>query len=121
MVDLKKEEREIRQMLEIVIDAENRQDIDTLMKCVTNDAVFLKPKVPPIKGTDAWRKDYEVFFQTSSQIELVPTHIEVSATGDIAWEYGVHGSPGKELKHKHIVALRKEEGIWKSVAVCTLP
>jgi ketosteroid isomerase-like protein len=91
---------------------------------MTEDSILHKCGAPQIRGLDAWREDYEGFFKSG----FISTSItclgrEVSASGDMAWEYGSYvsefeGPEGRsKLEGKYLGIMKKVEGKWKSAAV----
>ena len=125
MVNVEAEKIEIEKVLKRVEDAENRKDIDAMFEEMTEDSILQKCGAPQIQGLDAWREDYEQFFKSG----FISTSItclgrEVSASGDMAWEYGSFASefegPGgrTQSEGKYLGVLKKVDGKWKSAAVC---
>jgi ketosteroid isomerase-like protein len=124
MVNVEAEKIEIEKVLKRVEDAENRRDLDAMFEEMTEDSILHKCRTPQIQGLDAWKEDYERFFKSG----FISTSItclgrEVSASGDMAWEYGSFVSefegPGGRTRSegKYLGIMRKVDGRWKSAAV----
>jgi ketosteroid isomerase-like protein len=124
MVIFEAEKMEIETMLRRIEAAENRRDVDAMFEDMTEDSILHKCGTPQIQGRDAWKKDYEQFF-TSGFVSTIITCLgrEVSASGDIAWEYGCfvsefEGPDGcTKSEGKYLGVLKKVDGKWKSAAV----
>lgn len=123
MVNVEAEKIEIQRLLKRIEDAENRQDVDAMFEDMTDDAILQKCGAPQIQGIDAWRQDYEKFFETFISTSIRSLGIEVSSSGDMAWDYGVFVSefegPGGRTKveGKYLGVYKKVDGKWKGVAV----
>ncbi len=96
MVDMEAEKKEIGRTLGEIAAAENRRDVEKILELVTEDAIFQKPNTSQIQGREAWREDYEKVFATLVSSEIRTLHIEVSSSGDMAWEYGYYISTYKK-------------------------
>jgi len=124
MVNVEAEKIEIEKVLKRIEDAENRKDVEAMFEEMTEDSILQNCGVPQIQGRDAWREDYERFFKSG----FISTSItclgrEVSASGDMAWEYGsfvseFEGPDGRTRSEgKYLGVLKKVDGKWKSAAV----
>ncbi len=123
MVNVEAEKIEIQRLIKRIEDAENRQDVDAMFEDMTDDAILQKCGAPQIQGLDVWREDYEKFFETFISTSIRSLGIEVSSSGDMAWDYGVFVSefegPGGRTKAegKYLGVYKKVDGKWKGVAV----
>jgi len=123
MVDIEAEKKEIERTIGEITAAENRKDVETILELVTDDAVFQKPSTPQIQGREAWREDYEKVFATLASSSIRTLHIEVSSSGDMAWDYGHYISTYKTREGtvtttgKYLATWRKIDDKWKTAAV----
>jgi uncharacterized protein (TIGR02246 family) len=123
MVNVEAEKIEIERMIKTVEAAENRKDLDAMFEHLTDDAILQKCGAPQIQGLDAWREDYEKFFETFISTSITSLGIEVSLSGDMAWDYGVfvsefEGSDGRaKAEGKYLGVYKKVDGKWKGAAV----
>jgi ketosteroid isomerase-like protein len=124
MVNIEAEKTEIERALKRIEAAENRKDVDAMFADMTEDSILQKCGAPQIQGLDAWREDYEGFFKSG----FISTSItclgrEVSASGDMAWEYGSYvsefeGPEGRTRPEgKYLSVWKKVDGRWKGAAV----
>jgi len=98
------------------------KDILRLTDMVTEDAVFLPPGFPPIRGKQAVEAMYNSFFPQFSSVEQTATLEEVEVAGDLAYAWGTEsfvlvpmtgGSP-IEMQGKGMSILRRQpDGSWK--------
>jgi ketosteroid isomerase-like protein len=124
MVNIEAEKIEIERMLKRIEAAENRKDVDAMFEDMTEDSILQKCGAPQIQGLDAWREDYEEFFKSGFiSTSITCLRREVSAVGDMAWEYGSYvsefeGPEGRsKLEGKYLGIMKKVAGKWKSAAV----
>jgi ketosteroid isomerase-like protein len=124
MVNFEAEKIEIERVLKRIEAAENCKEVDAMFKDMTEDSILQKCGAPQIRGLEAWREDYEQFFKSG----FISTSItclgrEVSASGDMAWEYGsfvseFEGPDGRtKSEGKYLGVWKKVDGKWKSAAV----
>jgi ketosteroid isomerase-like protein len=124
MVDTEAEKAEVETVLGRVEAAENRKDIDGMLEHVTEDGLLLMAGAPLIQGPDAWRASYQKFFGGGFiSTSLTCLGREVSASGDMAWDYGTFvstfaGPDGPTYAEgKFLQVWRKVNGRWKGAAV----
>lgn len=125
MINMEAEKIEIRKVIKRIELAENQKDVDSMFYDMTEDAILHKPGSPQIQGIDAWREDYAKFFNSGFiSTKLTTLDIDISTSGDMAWENGIfisefEGSNGPTRSEgKYIGIYKKIDGKWKGVAVC---
>lgn len=100
------------------------KDLDTVMTNYAEDAAFLAPGQPIVRGKAnirAWfatriaQPDYSATFE--------PTVVVVAASRDMAYELGVFHASGRDAHGalvsrvgKHLVTWMKQDGRWKVTA-----
>lgn len=123
MVNVEADRIEIGRMIKTIEDAENRRDLDRMFELLTEDAILQKCGAPQIQGLDAWREDYERFFETFISTSITSLGIEVSSSGDMAWDYGgfvseFEGPEGRtKAEGKYLAVCKRVDGKWKTAAV----
>ena len=121
-VDLQAEEQEIRRLTQDWYDAENRKDLDAIMRFVAEGIVMQAHGMPPIQGKEAMRSFMTTFLQSLVSITGGPMTIAVSESGDMAYHFGtstaVFEGPDGEFEdpEKYLFAWKKIDGEWKVVA-----
>jgi len=122
-VDLQAEEEQIRQLNQQWYAAENRKDLDAIMQqFLADDCVLHAPGIGPLEGHEAIRAFMEVFFQSLVSVSGGPTQIVVSASGDLAYDWGttqvvLEGPEGRvDDEQKYLIVWQKIDGGWKAVA-----
>ena len=115
------EEAAVRGVIESWTSAVRRRDIEGILKNHSSDIVMFD--VPPpfqSRGTDAYRKTWEMFFSwTRDPIPFDVTDISITTGSDVAFvvatmacaEPGNDGKP-KPLDFRLTVGLRKIGGQW---------
>ena len=88
------------------------------------DAIVQSAGSPQIKGREAIANVYRQYFASGMLKEFVPspTSIDVAASGDLAYEFGVNRmvlrGPDADLLDmgKYLVVWKKIDGVWYAVA-----
>ena len=103
--------------------AMREKDIAQLTSMVTEDAVFLPPGFPPIRGRSEVEAMYNSFFPQFRSIEQTVDIEEVQVAGDWAFAWGTEkfvlvplaaGAPPIEMEGKAMSILRRQaDGSWK--------
>ena len=124
-IDLETEKELVAQVIDEWLDGWSRKDAEVIMEFVANDFVLHMSENPASIGLAALRD----FVQEYSKLPLGPvTHevsrIEVSASGDMAYEIGTHhhvvieGSGSQYVEPwNHLIVLKKINGQWKIIAI----
>jgi len=112
----------IRELNASWADALKRRDAQALAALVTEDAVFLAPGMPAVKGKSDVRALYEKLFAQFSRVEQTATAEEIVVAGDWAYQRGpetlhltpANGSGVLVLQGNGMSILRREQdGTWK--------
>ncbi|MCY1720441.1 DUF4440 domain-containing protein [Prolixibacteraceae bacterium Z1-6] len=123
-VDLNAEKIAISKVIEMLVDAEIRQDADAAIEFFTDDVIVQPSDMPQIQGTKEQHELYKEFFKmpyTSFDSKSVETII--AASGDMAYDIGwnlfVFPSPDGDVdvKGKYLAVLKKVNGEWKVAAL----
>lgn len=80
-------EQRIRTVVNEIIAADNRCDIEAVMACYAEDAMWLPPNEDSVKRKAAIRKRYEMLFK-NYQPDMKVTCDEVTVSGDWAHAIG---------------------------------
>lgn len=98
------------------------KDVARLASMVTDDAVFLPPGFPPIRGKQAVENMYKSFFPQFSTIEQTVVVEELEVAGDWAFAWGSErsvlimqsGGSTIQMEGKGLSILRRQpNGSWK--------
>jgi len=124
-VDIATELEAVRARSQGVAAAEAAQDVAAALAFWADDAVVQPAGAPQIQGKAALGDLYRQFFEGGQLKEFAGTtsHIEVSAAGDLSYEYGVNrmvlaGPDGDLLdKGKYLAVWKKINGEWFAVAL----
>jgi ketosteroid isomerase-like protein len=119
-VDIAAETAALRARSEGVIAAEMSQNVDAAVAFYAQDAIVLPAGAPLLSGRDAVRQMYAEVFGSGAvkAFESIPTVLEVAASGDIGYEYGVNrftlNTPGGEMLDvgKYVAVWKKIDGEW---------
>jgi ketosteroid isomerase-like protein len=127
MFDIKAEKLAIEQLVKRVEEAENRHDVEAMLDEMIAEPVLHVCGVPPVKGQDAVRQLYQVFFETFVSTDIASKQIFVSSSSEMAWDYGTYvnefeGPDGRIKEHgKYLGVYHKVNGIWRGAAFCITP
>ena len=121
---LSRAETGVRKMTQDWAQACNTKHLEDLVSLYLNDAIVLRPNLPPVRGAAAIR---EMFFSVLDsgfgEVEFEPMRVEVF--GEIAYEAGrfkalVPIAMGKrrEERGKYLVLCMRQNGEWKMIADC---
>lgn len=103
--------------------AEAARDIETAISFWADDAIIQTHGAVQAQGKDAIRQGMQAFFDAFKEFEGTTTHLEVAASGDMAYEYGVNrvvlpGAEGDLLAMgKYLLVWRKIDGVWLISAI----
>lgn len=119
-VDIAAETEAVRARSEGIVAAEAAFDIETALTFWAEDAISQGAGAPQVQGKEAIGDLYRQYFESGMLKEFSGTtsHLEVSAAGDLAYEYGVNrfvlaGPEGDLLDMgKYLVVWKKIEGEW---------
>lgn len=127
MIDIQAEKVEIQRLIERVEAAENRHDVHAMLEEMIDDPLLHVCRIPPVQGQDAVRQLYHGFFEVFVSTDITSQQVNVSAGGDMAWDYGVYVNeykgpegPTKE-EGKYLGIYHKVDGKWKGAVFCITP
>ena len=121
-VDIEAEKKLLAQLAQDWYAAENRKDVEAEMAFISDDIIFQPANAPQLIGKEAVRKFISEFHKMLVSISGGPTRIEVSSSGDFAYDIGrgkavIKGPEGTfEDDEKYLIVWRKIDGKWKCVA-----
>jgi uncharacterized protein (TIGR02246 family) len=116
------DEQAIRRLTKDWLAAVRAKDIARLTDMVTEDAVFLPPGLPPVRGKQAVAAMYASFFPQFSSVEQTVSMEEIQVTGDWAFTWGGErfvlvprtGGPPIQMEGKGMSILRRQPGAsWR--------
>lgn len=116
------DEQAIRKLTEDWLAAVRAKDIPALCGMVTDDAVFLPPGFPPLRGKQAVEAMYQSFFPQFRSVEQTVSMEEVQVAGDWAFAWGTEmftllpqsGGAPIEIEGKGMSILKRQpDGSWK--------
>ena len=116
------DEQAIRKMTEDWTASVRAKDVARLTSMVTEDAVFLPPGLPPIRGKQAVEAMYKSFFPQFSSVEQTVSIEEIEVCGEWAFAWGTEGyvlvpqtgGPSIQMQGKAMSILRRQPGgSWK--------
>lgn len=122
-VDIEAETAAIRARGEALVAAESAMDTQAALAFWAPDGIIQGHGVPLMQGQDQLAALYDGFFQAVVEFGSTTTRIEVAASGDMAWEYGINravvpGADGPLLDMgKYVAIWRKMNGVWYVAAV----
>ncbi|UCC83869.1 MAG: nuclear transport factor 2 family protein [Gemmatimonadota bacterium] len=124
-VDVAAETEAVRARSDGVVAAEVAFDVAAVLAFWADDAIVQGAGVPQIQGKPAIGELYGQYFESGILKEFsgTRTHLEVSAAGDLAYEYGVNkfvmvGPEGDLLDiGKYLGIWKKIDGEWFIVAL----
>lgn len=111
----------VEQLINRWRDAARAKQINQILDMITDDAVFLAPGAPPLRGKEAVSRVYQnVFaqFEVEQDFQLE----EVQIVGDFAFAWGVDSATVKPLAggdavsqrgHGMMILRRDSTGAWK--------
>ncbi len=115
------DEAAIRRLLEEIIAADNRGDLETVADLYADDALLLPPGSPPVRGREAIRAHYTAIFN-ASRLKLAAESLETLVAGDWAIDRGVTaglvipketGEP-RTVNDAYLMILRRDpDGAWR--------
>jgi uncharacterized protein (TIGR02246 family) len=123
--DLAVEIDAIRARSAAIVAAEVAQDASLSTSFYAPDAISQPAGSPQLQGRDAIHELYGHFFGGGmlKDFEGITTHVEVAASGDLAWEYGINrmvlNGPDGDLLDvgKYLAVWKKMEGEWYIAAL----
>jgi uncharacterized protein (TIGR02246 family) len=103
----------------------NSKDLDKMVSHYADDAILMLPDMPAMKGKDAIRAGLKPMLADKNfALGFVPTAVEASKGGDLAYSYGTYTSTMTNPKTKkpvtehgkYATVYRKQaDGSWKAI------
>ncbi len=114
------DEDAIRSMINDLIAADNRSDLQSVLTHYTNDATLMPPGKASISGMEKLRENYKNIFATT-RLELATKieGVEVNRFSALAWGHNsgkaisLKDSSTRIINDKYLAHLIKEKGEWK--------
>ena len=122
-IDISTEKATVTARGEALAAAEASRDIETVMSFWADDAIFQRHGSAQLRGKEEIREAMHGFFNTFKEFEGTITHVEVAASGDLAYDYGVNrvlvqvDETETLAMGKYIAIWRKIDGAWLISAV----
>ena len=124
-VDVTAETEAVRARSDGLLGAEGALDVEGSLAFYAEDAIVQPASAPQFRGHDAIAESYRQFFEDSQlkEFNLKGSHISVSQSGDLAYEYGVnravHAGPEGDLVDigKYLLVWKKIDGEWLVVVL----
>jgi uncharacterized protein (TIGR02246 family) len=118
------EERAIRELDAAWSQALSARDLDAVMSYYADDAAFLAPNAPIVRGKAAIRARFAGRLALPGySASFAPTAITVARSGDIAYEIGAYrlviddgAGQSRTTTGKHLVTWEKRDGAWRVTA-----
>ena len=103
--------------------ADQARDVEKAVSFYADDAVELASNTPLVEGKEAIRGWYRTWLpEPNNSIRFATVSVEVSASGDMAWERGTYQFTVKTPKGddvdtgKYLTVWKKVAGAWKVAA-----
>jgi uncharacterized protein (TIGR02246 family) len=124
-VDVEAEKEAVEITIKQWYKAATDMDLDSFMELAADDFVLLNPGRDAILGKDGFRNFfYEYEGGSHGPVSLGESRIDVSESGDVAYQHGTHhhvilegGVESRVSTWKQLIVLRKIDGKWKFVAM----
>ncbi len=120
-LDVDRDQGRIRSLSQAWIEAIRAKDINLLLTMIDDNAVFLPPGSPPVRGRDEITKMFRTFFSRCDPEQSVAIE-EIQVSGDWALAWGaetmkatpVGGGPPLTMRgHGLSILRRQQDGSWK--------
>jgi uncharacterized protein (TIGR02246 family) len=120
---------EIQSLLDRLMTADNRSDVEAVLACYATDAVLQPPGGDSVEGIQNIRPRYEALF-ASSRLEVAMEADSIEVKGDLAFSRGVtrgrtvprDGSPPRPIHDRYLMVLRRDPtGDWKIAVLMWVP
>ena len=107
----------LRQAAIALLATAEAQELDKLVAYFLDDALFMAPNAPALKGKAAIREVLSHFFEIPGfSIKWQPTYVEISSSGDLGYTIGTNVMTFDGPNGKPIVDNGKYTTIWKKDA-----
>jgi uncharacterized protein (TIGR02246 family) len=104
---------------ERLIDNNNGRDVEGVLAGYTEDAVWLSPDQPVVRGRKNFRPRYESLFR-DNKLDYIAEVTEARADGSVGYAWGrirgtstpIDGSPARSVEDTFLAITRCESGRW---------
>lgn len=104
---------------QLLIDNNNRRDVEGVLAGYTEDAVWLSPDQPVVRGRQNFRPRYESLFR-DNKLDYTAEITEARADGSLGYAWGkirgtstpLDGSPPRSVEDTFLAITRCESGRW---------
>jgi uncharacterized protein (TIGR02246 family) len=104
---------------QLLIDNNNRRDVEGVLAGYTEDAVWLSPDQPVMRGRKNFRSRYESLFR-DNKLDYTAEITEAHADGPLGYAWGkirgtstpLDGSPARSVEDTFLAITRCESGRW---------
>jgi len=104
---------------ERLIDNNNNRDVEGVLAGYTEDAVWLSPDQPVVRGRKNFRPRYESLFR-DNKLDYIAEVTEARADGSVGYAWGkirgtstpIDGSPARSVEDTFLAITRCESGRW---------
>jgi len=110
------DERAIRTACDNITKAFNDGDVDRVLRNYTDDLVFMGDDSPLIQGREAAKTYLEKALTAKPSFSFTVTKVEVSKSGDVAYDWGTGTMTTKDKKGKAAEGTFKSLSAWKKQA-----
>ncbi|MGW8180018.1 MAG: YybH family protein, partial [bacterium] len=113
-IDVEAEKAALTDRGSALLAAEAARDLEAVMTYWSDEATLQVNGTPQINGKDAVREVMRGMLTSFKEFGGSTTHIELSASGDMAYEYGINRVvlPGEETE---LLAMGKYLVVWKRI------
>ena len=94
-------------------------NLEGVMALMAKDSVLIMPGSKPIVGLEDIRSATKAMLESDDQVSWVSDFAFVSASGDMAYDYGTattQSPDGSSIQGHYLVVWIKEDGKWKVAA-----
>jgi uncharacterized protein (TIGR02246 family) len=116
------DERAIRNLSRDFVAAVRAKNLEAILDMVTDDAIFLPPGTPEVRGKQAVAEMYGGFFARFAVVEQTAALEEVKVSGEWAFAWGTDeilatpasGGPAMRTRGKSMIVLQRgTDGAWR--------
>jgi uncharacterized protein (TIGR02246 family) len=107
------EEGKIRVLETAMMTAGEEKGADGYMSFYAEDAVELPAGDAALQGKENIRKTMDFLNDKNNRLTWTPVRVDVAASGDLAYSYGVYEFHSKDKDGKPTVAYGKYTTVWK--------
>jgi len=114
------DEDAIRSMINDLIAADNRSDLESVLTHYASDATLMPPGKVSISGIEKLRENYKnIFAGTRLELATKIEGVEINRFSALAWGYNtgkaisLKDSSIRVINDKYVAHLVKEKGEWK--------